>query len=159
MTSRLILSLLLPNFSHLTVVLPNLHQFEPNFVQLLPILGPSWPSLGAPDPLKTVIFLRFFMIFDVGPFWPQRVILASSWALLGPSWGPLGPSWGPLGALLGTLGALLGPSWAFLGPSWGILGPSWATLGLSRALLKPCCATLGLSCAILVILWTNLGPS
>ena len=120
-------------------------------------------SLGAPNPLKSLIFLRFLVIFDVRPsllyfavsffmvghlsviLGPLGAILGPSWALLGPSWGALGPSWGVLGALLGPLRALLEASWALLGPSWATFGPSWSILVVFGANLGPS--------------WPHLGPS
>ena len=111
-------------------------------------------SPGALDPLKSLIVLRLFNVFDIGPSWlqlrlscpmlghlglmlvPLGTILGPSWALLGPSWALLGPPWDHPGGLLGLLGAILGPHGGPLGPSWGHLGswrshlgPPWGSLG------------------------------
>ena len=107
------------------------------------MLGPSWPSQKTSDLPKSLIFLRFFNVFDVAPLWPQHVISASSRALLGPSWGPLGLSSRHLGALLGPPGVILGPSCALLGLPWGPLGPSWGHPGSILASLDVSLGHLG----------------
>ena len=108
-------------------------------------LGASWVHLGAPrdhllaipglswnqddlDKAKTLIFLRFFIVFGV-----------HLGGCLGASCGYLGPSWGHLGALLkpsssqisliwdlfGSFWAILEPPGSICGPFWSLLGPSW----------------------------------
>ena len=98
-------------------------------------------SLGPLDPPKTLIFHRFFNVFDIGPSSLKSKLTC-------PTLRHHGLSWGHLGALLGPLGAILGPSWASLGPPWALLGPPWGHHGPSWGLLG---ATMGPS-------WGRLGP-
>ena len=42
-------------------------QFEPNLAQLKPILDLTWPHLGPPDLLKTLIFHRLLKVFAISP--------------------------------------------------------------------------------------------
>ena len=88
------------------------------------ILGLSWGHLGSvlgfsggAEPPKTVIVLRFFKVFVVGPLFLQLRLLSTLLRQPGPSWVHLGTILGHLVAVLGKLGAILGPSWAILGPS------------------------------------------
>ena len=94
-------------------------------------------SLGPLDPPKTLIFLRFFNVFGIGPSSLQ-------FRLTCPILRHHGPSWGHLGTLLGPLGAILGPSWASLGPPWALLGPPWCHHGAIVAHLGA--------------IWGHLGP-
>ena len=90
-------------------------------------------SLGPLDPPKTLTFLRFFIVFVIGPSFLQSKPACPILRHHGLSWGHLETLLGPLGAILGTSWASLRPPLALLGPSWGhhgaILGPSGATLG------------------------------
>ena len=131
-------------------------------------MGPFWAFPGALDLQKTLVFLRCFKIFAVGPSFlrlrlsyrilrhlifllgPLGVALGGPFStLLGPSWGPLGLSWGCPEPSWGLHAAIWGPSWGHLGTSWGHLGPPWGFLG---ALMGHLGAFLGHVCPS----WTNL---
>ena len=125
-------------------------------------------SLGPLDPPKTLIFLRFFNVFGIGPSSLQFRLTCLTLRHHGPSWGHLGTLLGPLGAILGPSWASLGPPWALLGPLWchhgAIVGPSWLILGPSGATLGPpwcrqgpCWSLLGPTWSLLGVSWRLLG--
>ena len=115
-------------------------------------IGSSWGTLVVP---KTMIFLRCFNVFGIGPSSLQ-------FRLTCPILRHHEPSWGHLGTLLGPLGAILGPSWASLGPPWALLGPPWCHHGAIVAHLGAIWGHLGTSLvpsgAMLEPSWANLVP-
>ena len=112
---------------------PKMDQDGPKMVQDGLKMAPRWPKIAQDGPKiargepqdgsqmgagrpKTLIFLRFFAVFAIGPSFLQ-------FRLSFPSLRHLVFLLGFLGVILGLFSTPLRPSWGRLGPSWGLLGP------------------------------------
>ena len=138
------------------------------------ILKPPWGFSGGAGRPKTLIFLRFFKVFAVGPSCPSTSTVYSSLRYLVFVLGPLGVKiiysfCGFSGALdlqnpCFSLGFCSFCSWAFfpststtmryVAPSWAILGPSWGSPGTIARHPGPSLGHLG---AILEPSWGHRG--